>query len=142
MPDLSLRLGRFAGVGTVATLVHVSAAFAANQSGAVGPMIANSIGFACAVAVTYLGNYYWTFPGTGGHGRSVQRFSVMAGLTLLWTSSVVYVASGLLHWPFIVALAVILITAPPANFALSQLWVFRPGRSDVQWSDFELPVLV
>jgi putative flippase GtrA len=142
MPSLSLRMGRFAGVGTLATLVHVSAAFLANQSGAAGPMAANGVGFVCAVAVTYLGNYYWTFPGGGSHMHSLQRFSVMAGVTLLWTSSVVHVVGNVLGWPFIAALLIILATAPPANFVLSQLWVFRQDRTSVRWSEFELPALL
>jgi putative flippase GtrA len=141
MSLLSLQVGRFAGVGTIATLVHVSAAFLAHQSGAAGPMIANTVGFACAVAVTYLGNFYWTFPGAGSHIRSLQRFSMMAGLTLIWTSSVVYIAGVLLDWPFIVALAIILATAPPINFVLSRLWVFQRGRASLQWSDLEIPAM-
>jgi putative flippase GtrA len=141
MSSLSLRLGRFAGVGTLATVVHVSAAFLANQSGAAAPMIANTVGFACAIAVTYLGNFYWTFPDGGSHIQSVQRFSVMAGLTLLWTSSVVYIANDVLGWPFIAALAIILTTAPPANFVLSQLWVFRQDRTGPGWSDLEVPAM-
>lgn len=125
MPSVSLQLSRFAGVGTTATLVHVSAAFLASQSGAAGPMIANTIGFACAIAVTYLGNFYWSFPGAGSHFHALQRFSIMAGLTLLWTSSVVYIAGSVLDLPFIAALAIILVSAPPANFVVSRVWVFR-----------------
>jgi putative flippase GtrA len=71
-----VQLGRFIGVGSLATFLHVAVAFLANLLGA-PPIAANTIGFLCSVTTSYLGNFYWTFAGAAEHRQSLGRFAAM-----------------------------------------------------------------
>jgi putative flippase GtrA len=124
MTDIKVQLGRFAGVGLAATLVHLAAAFAAHQAFDIGPLASNTFGFTCATGLTYVGNYYWTFASHAGHAQSLGRYATLAAVSFV-TSSAIVAGTAALGWPFVATLAAIAAVVPPVNFLASKLWVFR-----------------
>jgi putative flippase GtrA len=126
LPLIVVQLGRFVGVGSLATVVHVGAAFLSNLFGA-PPLAANTIGFLCSVTASYLGNFYWTFSGVAGHRQSLGRFAAMCGFAFAVTTGIAYVVQAFLGWPFAAALLLMIVTVPPMNFLLGRLWVFKPS---------------
>ncbi len=74
------RFVRFAGVGLAATAVH--AAIAWLLLAPVGPYLANAAGFLVALAITYAGNYFYTFRSTADHKETVIRFLVVSAATI------------------------------------------------------------
>ncbi len=124
LPLILVQLLRFIGVGSVATVVHVAAAFFANLLGA-PPLAANTVGFLCSVTTSYLGNFYWTFSGAADHAQSLGRFAAMAALAFVVTTAIAYIVQTYFGGPFIVALALMVLIVPPMNFVLGRLWVFR-----------------
>lgn len=135
------QVGRFAGVGALATLAHVSVAFLARELMSVGPFMANIWGFACATLISYLGHFYWTFGAAAGHASSLFRFILLSILSLVCTTLIVQVTNGLLHWPFWISLAIILVTVPPANFLAGRFWVFSARGQPGSWTDFDAVLL-
>lgn len=125
MTDVAVQVARFAGVGGLATIIHITAAFTASRVGTVEPLLANTFGFFCAFMVTYVGNYYWTFPGLEGHRTSFARFLALAASAFAISTGIVFAGSTVLGWPFAASLIIVAMTVPPVNFMLSWLWVFR-----------------
>jgi putative flippase GtrA len=124
LPLIVVQLGRFIGVGSLSTFLHVTAAFLANLLGA-PPLAANTIGFLCSATTSYLGNFYWTFAGAAEHRQSLGRFAAMCGLAFAVTTAIAYVVQAVLDGSFAVALLLMLLTVPPMNFLLGRVWVFR-----------------
>lgn len=125
------RLGRFAGVGAVATLAHVSVAIVA--AGVVAdPRLANVAGFAAAFLVSYLGHFHLTFRlgavAEARHEVHVVRFLVVSLLGL-------GLSTGLVDWltigrglSFTLTMGVVAIVVAAANFAMSSIWAFRTSQ--------------
>ena len=125
---LLAQLLRFAGVGALATLVHVAVAISAEALGA-GPQMANLSGFCAAVALSYLGQGRLTFEVELRHAFHAPRFVASALLGLAVSSSVTQVAVvwGGLH--FVLGMAIVAVLVPATTFVMCKFWVFRPGYS-------------
>ena len=99
MNTTTSQAARFASVGGLATLIHVSAAYLLAYLAEPKPLMANAFGFLCAFLLTYLGNYYWTFSGLGAHHRSFARFTIMAALAFASSTAIVFAGTTVLGWP-------------------------------------------
>lgn len=122
--DLLARLCRFGIVGLTATLVHGLTLYCWVELLGVGPVMANSLAFAVAFIVSYLGHYHWTFEASCGHGRSVMKFlaTAIAGfLANVAIMSLVTARLGLHYW---FGFALIVATIPLLTYAVSRTWVF------------------
>jgi putative flippase GtrA len=124
MNTLLTQAWRFGGVGVAATALHVVVAFISNSLFGAGPYQANLLGFACASAVSYFGNFHLTFELSGNHRVHLLRFCVVSLVCLLLSNGLVALTGGLMHLPYFVTLATILIIVPPTSFALSKFWAF------------------
>lgn len=87
------RLLRFAGVGLLATLVHMGGALAAALFG-VGDQLSNLIGFCAAFAVSFAGHFFWTFKSEKSLGRTLPRFLVLAVSGYLISAGVLWGLQG------------------------------------------------
>lgn len=100
---------------------------------AIRPMLANLLAFAIALAVSFLGHFYWTFRPEGpvaarrASGAALARFLVVAMIGLALNSAVIYVIVDLQGWPYQVALALMVSVVPAVVFGLSKLWAFAPA---------------
>lgn len=123
------QLLRFAGVGGLATLVHVATAIAAQVTLPVTAQQANFTGFCAAVTLSYLGHARFTFGVPLRSGRQILRFVVLSLLGLLASSVTVWVITDQMGLGFAVAMSVVAVVVPLTSFAVMRLWVFT-GRND------------
>jgi len=119
------RLLRFAGVGGIATLVHVLTALGVAAALPVSAQMANVAGFGAAVAVSYLGHARVTFGADLRSGRQFLRFVALAALGLLASSGTVWLVTARLGLGLAVAMAVVAVVVPLTSYLAMRLWVFR-----------------
>ena len=124
MSHWTAQASRFAGVGILATLVHVTVGYLVSRLAGANPFLANLTGFGVAFWVSYCGNFYWTFPGGTEHAFRLKRFIISSAFCFLLSNAVVATVN-LLHLPFEVALLAIVLVIPPLSFALAKFWAFR-----------------
>ena len=118
-------ISRFGVVGIIATTIHLLAVYLILILTKQSPYTANTIAFTLAFAVSFIGNYYWTFKGSGNLRRSIQRFAIISFFAFSLNTLIL---SAILekHWftPAVSgALAALII--PFTSFLGSRLWAFR-----------------
>jgi len=122
--ELALQGLRFGTVGLWATAVYASAAAILHAIGAT-PSLANALGYAIAMAVSFLGHFYWTFGKNTGHGRALLRFIAVSACGFLLSAIIMHAVTGTLGAPFWVALAAIIAVVPGISWVLGRYWAFR-----------------
>ncbi|ACG76598.1 GtrA-like protein [Phenylobacterium zucineum HLK1] len=115
----------FAIFGVIATGVHVTVALAAHHLAGASPLVANFLGYACAVGVSYFGNARVTFGRDALHGGQFARFLTVSLAGLALNQGITHLVADRLGQPFWLALAITVLTVPPATFVASRLWAFR-----------------
>jgi len=120
---------RFGVVGAIATATHFVVAVACVHSLAVDPQLANVAGFLVAFAVSFAGQWRWTF-----QERAVPLAQALPGYLIVSVAGFLVNALAyhqlLAHASlrFDVALALVLAGVAGMTFVLSRLWVFRDRR--------------
>lgn len=125
MTELRRQVPLFAVVGAVATLTHVIAALAARELAGLSPLVANFVGYACAVGVSYVGNARFTFRRAVLHGPQFARFVVVSLMGLALTQGLTWLLVEQAGWPFWAGLAVVAVAVPALSFVMQRLWAFR-----------------
>jgi putative flippase GtrA len=120
---LGLQYGRFAAVGLGATLLHVLVYAGAVELLGTAPLLANALGFAAAINVSFLGHRGWTFRGAAP--GSFGRFWAVALLGLALNTTFVHSVTGTLGLGYGWAIPLIAGVTPVITFALSKCWAFR-----------------
>ena len=116
--------GAFLIVGLAATAVHAAASLAARQFGHLEPMAATTVGYLCAVGVSYLGNARFTFGRPVLHGAQFVRFLVVSLIGFAANLAITHLFSDVLKWPFLATLGVVVVVIPALSFTASKLWAF------------------
>jgi len=126
------QISRFAGVGLMATLIHVLVALMVRNWIDVNVQAANFTGFLAAVTFSYFGHAEVTFKATGSHQQQMLRFGVLAGLGLALSSSLTFIICNLMGGSFSLAMGVVAVAVPGMTFLASKYWVFadRTSKSD------------
>lgn len=128
-----LRILRFGIVGVCAAGTHAGVIVALVELTGMHPFWANPIGLACALPVSYLGHYFFTWNATSAHGETVRRFVAVAVSAFVVSQALVMgirAAGG----PYGVAVALIVVLVPATNFVLFNLLVFArrpPARVSI-----------
>jgi putative flippase GtrA len=116
----------FAVFGLIASGVHILTALSAASFG-LAPLVANIVGYSCAVSVSYLGNALLTFR-TGAFRRAqFVRFLAVSLSAFCLNQSIVFLGVHRLGRPFPQALVVAVVVAAGFSFLLSKFWAFRNG---------------
>ena len=118
---------RFGAVGIAASLAYLVSSLILLAIG-MPPLAVNVAAFAISLALSYLGQYYFTYRASGVHGRLSRRYAM--------TIFVLLAVGSALHWsliwlavsPPLASLAVTLIY-PPLSFLFNHGWVFGRGRT-------------
>ncbi|MEM8777019.1 MAG: GtrA family protein [Pseudomonadota bacterium] len=120
---------RFAGVGAIATFVHVVVALLSASILQFTPQIANSLGFVSAVAFSYIGHGRFTFATDLRHNVHMPRFVFGAITSFVLSTLLTQVITVWLEAPFVYAMASVAILVPAASFLIYKFWVFSPDYS-------------
>jgi len=126
---LAAQIARFAGVGALATAVHVGVALIAAQALGLAPQIANAAGFCAAVLLSYVGHGRWVFDTDLRHTLHGPRFLATALLGLAVSSSITHAVTIWMGAPFAVAMAIVALMVPACTYVMCKIWVFRPDYS-------------
>ncbi|MDH5299406.1 MAG: GtrA family protein [Desulfobulbaceae bacterium] len=114
---------RFAVTGLLSTGIHALIAAGLINSLAAIPPLANGVAFVAATFFSYLLNTRWSFS-TTLHRRTLARFTLVASLGCLLAVGVSWLADGMgLH--YLVGIAGVVCTVPPATFLLHSLWTYN-----------------
>lgn len=122
-----LTASRFAIVGAVATVVHMTVVWTLAGVYGVQVFVANVIAFGIAFAFSFAGHHWWTFRSPGSARRRLVRFSVIAVGGFAVNSFVLSMVlwTGLLS-PANAALVAVAVV-PVLSFVFSRLWGFNGG---------------
>lgn len=124
------QLGRFGIVGILATILHLLAAYLANQIFELPPQLANFIGFLVAFFFSFIGHLRFTFSASGATSFYFPRFIGLSCMTLLLSSLIVYVTDEHLNWPFLASIVAVGFAVPLISFVVSKYWVFNAQQSN------------
>jgi putative flippase GtrA len=130
MRQVLRQLPKFLAVGGGATAVHVVAALSFNGFAGIPPLWANVMAFFVAAAVSYLGNWFWTFDAGSRHGLAVPRFLALSLSCFAVNQAIVYAVVEWAGRPLWLAMIAVVIVVPAFGFRLSRSWVFLPVRAD------------
>jgi putative flippase GtrA len=123
---LGLQYGRFVLVGIGATAIHVLIYSGSIELLGAAPLLANALGFASGVNVSYVGHRRWTFRGTASGGRrSLVRFWAVALFGFALNSAFVQLVTGTLQLHYGWSVPLIAGVTPVLSFAISKWWAFR-----------------
>ncbi len=127
LTDESLTASRFAIVGAVATVIHMTIVWVLASVYGMQVFVANLVAFGCAFAFSFAGHHWWTFRTTGSVRRRLVRFFLIsvAGLAASSVLLSMVLSTGLLT-PANSALVAVAIV-PVLSFVFSRLWGFN-GR--------------
>lgn len=118
---------RFAIVGAVATLVHLTVVWLLIERTAIPALAANTLAFLGAFIFSFAGNYYWTFGRPGSPKAAIQRFFLVSSSAFaVNTITLAALISANFFEPSTAAVFAALLI-PAATFLASRLWAFRPG---------------
>ena len=117
----------FGLMGMLSTVVHVLSGLLAHYRAGLSPFNANIVAYCAGFLVSYFGHRNFTFRSPGRISRSMPRFLAIALAGLLMSQAIVWLVvsmAGLAYW---FALAVIVMTVPPATYVLGRIWAFSDG---------------
>ena len=90
----------------------------------VTPVIATSLAFCAALAVSYGFNYYWTFKSLGAHRVMLPRYITVALLGLALNAGITFVVVNMGGYWYGYALLAVITIVPVMSFLLSKHWAF------------------
>jgi putative flippase GtrA len=125
LPPVLRQIQSFVLVGISATACSVAVALAANRLLGLGPQIANLVGYAASVGISYFGNSRFTFRSPALHGGQFARFATISLAGLLVSQGTVYLFTRCLGWSFTLAQIPVVLIVPASTFLMSKFWAFR-----------------
>lgn len=122
---MSHRFVRFCLVGGATACIHIGLALALVNILSLGPVIASSIGFVCAVAFNYVMQKTWSFDSNVPHRRALTLYTLVVVSGFAINAVVIYVGTSVLETPFLLSQAVAVVIIVTWNFVMFSKIVFR-----------------
>ena len=124
-PEIGLQGGRFIVVGVAATLTHfLTAMLLIDGVGLPWAALANAIGVIAGSAVSYCGNYFWTFRRGGSHRLRLPKFAVSYLTVFVLSSLAMLFIADLGGIAYLLPLIGVVTVTPVITFLLNRYWVF------------------
>lgn len=117
------KLLRFAVVGSVVTGGYAIVAYSGIHWAGLNPQLANLIGCLAAIAVSYIGQKYFTFRSQQGHQFELPRFLLVCTLAVVASSASVATAIAI-GLDYRIGIVIAAVAIPLCNFVVLNLWVF------------------
>jgi putative flippase GtrA len=124
MKALSIRLAKYALVGTAASILHILSALVFYAAADMPPLLANGMAFLMSFGLSFWGNCRWTFASSVMSAAALPRFFALSVACLLLSQSLIYLAMTYMHLSFAFAVTLATVAAATAGFLGSQLWAF------------------
>ena len=119
------QLCRFCLIGGGAASLHVGTVVLLVQVMGMEPLLANVLGFAFGFQLSYWGHRQYTFNGTAAcHQIAVPKLLSLQIMCFITNEYLFYFFLGR-HWPYPIALFIVLAIMPFFTFMVSKFWVFR-----------------
>ena len=127
MRTLSLRerIVRYGLAGVLATAIYFVAVFLLVERAGVAPVPAAVIATAIVIVTSYLINRTFVFDTDRSHHSAFTRFALASLLGIAANTGLMYVATKVFAWPYLVGAALTILVVPPMNFLVNQFWAFR-----------------
>jgi len=126
------KVERFVLVGLGGFLVQTAVLAALTELTPLHYLVATALAVEAAVLHNFVWHERWTWrtpSGTGGAWQRVLRFhAATALLSVLGNLGLMWIFTGLLRWPALVANLVAVVLLSLANFRAADRWVFRARR--------------
>lgn len=119
----------FGGVGTLATLAHVTLSWTLIREASWDPYISNLLGTCVAFLISFVGNAFLTFSTNRSLWSCALRYVFVSLSSLVMTSSILAFVENI-GLPIYVYVLIVLATVPPTTFFLAKLWAFRSVSFD------------
>ncbi|WP_107991237.1 GtrA family protein [Breoghania corrubedonensis] len=127
-----LAASRFGIVGLAATAVHAGVALGLAMPGILPPLVANTIAFLTAFAVSFAGHHFWSFPQAPQAKRRwkarLPRFFLIALMGFAANSGALASWLAFTNWPQSVGILLAIVLVPAVTFLGSRLWAFADTR--------------
>ncbi len=121
------RIIRFGFVGIAATVVYVGSSFAGIEVFGVPPVAASVLGQVLSTFVSYFGHAVFSFRVEPSHQLYLMRFLLISVLTFALNIIVTWLIADALGLSPRIAIAVVTVLIPIANYLANRFWVFLPG---------------
>ena len=118
----------FVVFGIAASATHLTVALSAAHWLGMKPLAANTLAFACALGVSYLGNAIVTFKVAPWRAGAFAKFAALSLVSFGLNQAIVYGLTVRAGWPFAASLIVVLATVPPFTFVMARVWALAPSR--------------
>lgn len=119
-----LQLVTFVAVGLAATATHTAFALLAHRILNLPPLVANLVGYASAILVSYGGNAVLTFRRPLLLPVQFARFLAVSLVAFALNEALVFVCTGPLGMPFYAALVPVVLVVPLFTFTVARVWAF------------------
>ncbi|WP_128292616.1 GtrA family protein [Afifella aestuarii] len=128
LPLTAVQYLKFGIVGGLATAFHSVLFVLFIEVFGAEPMLANTLAFACAVVVSYLGNYRWTFGATRRSWASFLKFAVVSLIGFALNSLAIFIIVEAMALSYLWVLPFMVGIVPIVVFALNRGWTFGEAR--------------
>lgn len=122
---LLLQIMRFGVVGTTAATIHFLIVVSLVQFGSLAPLVANVFAFLISFQASYWGHRLWTFNQSATmHREAFPKLLFIQIINFSANESLFYVFLAY-HYPYPIALLMVLTILPCFTFISSKRWIFR-----------------
>ena len=128
MTSLGQRIIRDGMAGIVATAIYFACVWLLVDVFGFGPVAAAVIATMIVIVTSYVINRAFVFETNRAHGSAFTRFVLASLLGIAANTGLMYLATTVLSWPYLVGAALTVLVVPPMNFVVNQFWAFRPTR--------------
>lgn len=118
----------FVVIGALTTIVHIIVGLIVHHVLHVDAFNANLAAFCVGFFVSYFGHRTYTFRSEARISYSMPRFFCISLMSLFLNQAIVFVMVNTLHYPYWMALGVMVAVVPAFTYVLGRLWAFSDGR--------------
>ena len=121
---------RYAVVGIIGTLTHVSLVVLLVELANISPTLSTALGFIVVLIISYFLNRFWTFEKQNDrHLIDFIKYTLVSLFGLGLNVGIIFTTVEVLHWWYVYGLALVTLVIPVCNFLLNKYWVFKPSTS-------------
>lgn len=131
--DTLIRFLKYLLSGGSAVVAHYSVLFFLVTSG-VDPLIATCIGFTVAIAVNYIGQFYWVFKTSKSHQRTFPVYLAVTVVMGTFNAAIFWFLNTRIGWHYLSSQALGTVTIVILNFVINRRFTFAVVSKDTTQS--------